>query len=225
MNKDVSVVNEQKQLMDQLAKVKDEIKLLLAKKEELIAETKAEIQQQKNNWEIERQQYIEKAETEGFNKGFAQGKQESMEQYKKIIEEANMLMKAAEKDYKATIEQSDEAILDISMKVAEKIINRQLADHRDSFVDIVTAAINEVKDKSTIKIHLHPMQYSFVLQQKEELASILEPDTKVAIYMDTDLPELGCIIEHSFGKVDASIDTQLNQIRQVLSDIAMENEQ
>ena len=115
--------------------------------------------------------------------------------------------------------------MELAVHVAEKILKVQLNDEPKSFLPIVLSAIETIKDQSMVSIYLHPNNYEEVIQQKDELIRSLDGDTKVSIYIDHKLKEHACVIEHPFGQIDASIDTQLQQLRKALLDVAMEDKQ
>ncbi|MFB4475339.1 flagellar assembly protein FliH, partial [Oceanobacillus caeni] len=58
---------------------------------------------------------------------------------------------------------------------------------------------------------------------KQELTQLLENNLKLSIYVKEELDVNACIVEHPFGQIDASIDTQLSQIKQILQDVVQEN--
>ena len=91
--------------------------------------------------------------------------------------------------------------------------------------NVVALEIKEIKDQSVVSIYLHPANYEIVLEQKAELKKMLETDTKLSLYINDELAENSCVIKHPFGEIDASVDTQLEAIRNVLKDLTMEQEQ
>jgi len=113
-------------------------------------------------------------------------------------------------------------IVKLAVRSAEKVIKQQLSEHPESFLEIVKAAIHELKDHAVVSIFLHPDNYEHVLKQKDELRQLLDAETKLAIYIREDLEKNSCLIEHPYGQIDASVDTQLDQIRQALEEKAME---
>ncbi|WP_249869786.1 flagellar assembly protein FliH [Oceanobacillus saliphilus] len=192
-------------------------------KQTLIEQTNQTIMQEKKNWETEKEQWIEQAKKDGFTAGFQQGKREGQAEYEEKLLQANQIIESTTKDYHATIEKSDEAILQLAVSVASKILNSNISDDASSFMGVVRGAIKEIKDQSVITIKLHPANYELVMQHKEELHRSLESDTKLSVYIDQNLSENACLIEHPFGQIDASIDTQLSKIREALHDYLMEN--
>ncbi|OZU90321.1 flagellar assembly protein FliH [Virgibacillus indicus] len=218
--------NSKKQdIQKELQKASEEFQILTKQKERLINETKAAINQEKVNWEKEKNIYIDEARDEGYHAGFAQGKEEALKQYKQLLEKANSIADAATKDYHSTVEGSENSILTLSIQAAEKILKQKIVKDPATFLPVIKAAIKELKDHSTISIYLHPDNYEFVLQQKDELITILQDDTKLSLYVNNELAENSCLIQHPFGQIDAGIDTQLKQLHKVLYEIGMENDQ
>lgn len=198
---------------------------LKKRKELLRQEIKHEIAQEKEQWEHEKKALMKEAHDKGYEDGFNIGKQESLNKYNALIDQANELIEQATKDYHATIEKSEEMIVDLAIHTAERIMQQKITDDPKNFLPIVSSAIHEIKDQSTISIYLHPNNYEVVLQQKAELADLLDGDTKLSIYINQHLKENDCMIEHPFGQIDASVDTQLIQIRKALQEFVMEKKQ
>ncbi len=62
-----------------------------------------------------------------------------------------------------------------------------------------------------------------MIEQKQEFLQILENETTLLIKLKEDLPPFGCLLEHSTGMIDIGIDSQLNEIREVLEEFVMES--
>lgn len=216
-------INDNQTVQNELLHARNELEEILKEKHSLIQQTKEKVIQEKSNWETEKNQWIDEAKEQGFNEGFSLGKEESLSKYQQFLDEANVLSEAALKDYHTTIEKSTETILDIAIHTAKRILNEKFTENPDAFLDIVQTAIQEIKDQPVISIYLHPGNYGIVLQQKEELIRLLENEAKLSIYTRENIAENSCLIEHPFGQIDASVDTQLQQIRSALHTIAMEN--
>lgn len=207
-------------LLEQVEKAKAEFAELNNKKESLLEATKAEIEKEKSEWQQEKLNWIESAKKEGYSAGFELGKSEVRIEYQKVLEQANTIVETTTKDYHATLEKSEDMIAQLAVKVAEKIIKTSLTENPAAFLEIVKAAVKEIENRSVISIYLHPMNYETVFAQKQELINLLENESKLSLYVKEDLSENACIIEHPFGRIDASIDTQLNQIRNVLLELS-----
>ncbi|HLS07989.1 flagellar assembly protein FliH [Lentibacillus sp.] len=217
--------NEQKHIQTEINQAYEELQQIKEQQDTLRQQTNAEIEEAKANWETEKQQYIDEARQTGYTEGFEEGKRDSLQQYKQLLTDANDIVKSATKDYYATIEQSDEAILDLAIHIAEKIIQQKLEENPETFKSIVDSAIKEIKDKSEIAIHVHPVNYDLVVRQQDEMAYLVDKDINVSVFVNEDLNEGSCLIDHPFGQIDASVDTQLQELRDILQEVSMENSQ
>lgn len=193
--------------------------------ETLLTEAQEKIAKEKEQWEDEKKQLIAEANKLGYKEGFSTGKEESLNHYAELLSKANGIVDAASEDYHARIESSEDIILSLAIHSAEKIIQMKLEEKPEIFLHIVKAAIKEIKEQSTISIYLHPDNYQFVINQKDELSRLLDSDSKLSIYVKDGLKINYCLIEHPFGQIDASIDTQLKQLRAILHEVNMENKQ
>lgn len=178
-----------------------------------------QIQFEKNNWEQEREHLIEQARQEGYAEGLELGRQEALRKYESTIEEANRIIELAKCDYDEKIQSAENAILELSVKIAEKIIVAKLTESPDHLLPLVKKGLNEVKEYEHIKIHVHPHFYELVLNQKDELRTFLTNDTDFNIYANAEINEHDCFIESAFGRIDLSIDTQLEQLKKQLIDL------
>lgn len=213
------------QMKNELQHTREEILSLKKRKETLLQEMNEEITQQRKNWENEKKDLIKQAHDEGYQNGFKLGEQESINQYTELINNANRMIDQATMDYHMTLEQSEEMIVTLAIHIAEKIIQQKITENPEIFLPIVSTAIKELKDQTKVSIYLHPVNYEFVLQQKQELVDLLDGDAKLSLYIDQDLKENDCMIEHPLGQIDASVDTQLHQIRNALQELVMEKKQ
>lgn len=214
IKKDTSA--ELEKMHEELAKMKDQ-------KVELVKQAGTEINKLKTQWHAEKEEITKRAEDEGYSAGFERGKQESFDKYGELLKQANSIISTAQQDYQQSIDQAKEDILSLSVHIAEKIIRKELTDEPNSFISLVSEAINEVKEQSSVSIYLHPDNYTAVIEQKQELVQVLGPQAELMIFIDYELKPGACIIEHSLGQIDASIDTQLTTIKSFLEELRVEN--
>lgn len=220
----LSIDNEKKELLqEELQNLRDQLEHLKKEKEIMLQSTIKEIKNEKENWEQEKQLLIKQGYQEGYELGIVEGRLAGEKQYDSLIDQINELEKNAIKDYHTRLEQSDHVIVDLSIKTAEKITKEEIATDPKLILNIVTAAIADIKDQSQISIYVHPDHYDLLMKQKVELINTLDGDTKLSIFINQKMAKYECVIEHPFGQIDASVDTQLEQIRDVLHQITMEN--
>ncbi|MDY0405887.1 flagellar assembly protein FliH [Virgibacillus sp. 179-BFC.A HS] len=210
-------------LKQNIRELEMEVAQLEEQKNKLIQQTNERIKGEQAKWEEQKQQLMEQAQKEGYAKGFQSGEQKGKQTYDDVIQKINAMAELAKKDYYATIAQSKDAILDIAIASANKILRQQLPDHPELFQRVVNDCISEINDVSDVTIYVHPNQYEIVIQQKHELQQLLQEDARLLVKVKNTLPEFGCVIDCPSGQIDASVDTQLDQIRNALGEIRMEN--
>lgn len=189
----------------------------------IIAEARAnqelvekQLQQEKLNWEEEVVQLSKQAQQSGYEAGILEGRTKGYAEVQGLIEEAKQVVHTSKGDYHRKIESSEQTILDIGLKVAEKILDDYLEENIEHFLSVVKRALKEAREYREIQLHVHPRYYEFLLSQKEELLLIFPKETELYIYPDSDLSEQSCIIESANGRIDASVDSQLEEIREKL---------
>lgn len=198
-------------------------------KEEAIASREAllqEIEQERLNWENEKKLLIEETRKQAYEEGLLLGKAEGLEQYNDLLKEANQIVELAKQDYEQHLEQAEITILHLAIRSAEKILSHQLAEAPEHFVGIVKGVIKEVKEFDTVQLRVHPTYYEYVMNHKEELQTLLtSPTAAMYVYPDEEMKETSCIVESPFGRIDASIDSQLMELKEKLLEILTKDEE
>lgn len=162
------------------------------------------------------EELFKQAEENGYNEGFQQGLQEGQRQYEGFIQEARTIVSSSKNDYFQKLEDAEPIIVQLALKVAEKVISTSLEDDSENWLQVVKAVINEVREQEQVKLYVHPNWYEHTLTQKEELKLLLPNCDNLYIYPDAHLQENGCQIETPYGKIDASVDSQLAEIKYAL---------
>ena len=180
------------------------------------------LEQQKNKWLVEKEDLKKIAFEQGRNEGYELGKAEGRELYHQLIEDANNTIFLAKKEFNEKLDSTEETMLALSIMVAEKILGRKLDDEPTLFLDVVKNAIKEVKEKAEIKIFVHPSQYPLLVENKHVLQTLTNNNQDLLIFMDSDLSEYACWIDSSAGRLDASIDTQLSEIKEKILQLSLE---
>jgi len=216
LKNDIERLHEEiKQQEKKLAEIKQQ-------KEALVSETKKEIAEKKDEWATEKETYIERAKAEGYEAGLQLGQEEGKSLYDESLQQANEVIKRAKEEYHRILDDSERTIIDLAIYISEKILTESISEAPEKFIHVVKGAISEIKDQSSITIFLHSNNYKAVMDEKSALETLLNGETRLSIFVDHTLRENSCIIEHPLGEVDASVDTQLTEIRKTLMNVAKE---
>ncbi|GAA5415103.1 hypothetical protein Pryu01_00127 [Paraliobacillus ryukyuensis] len=208
-------------LSTQITSAKQELEEVKANTNNLIKEANEEIQKNKEAWENEKQEWIEQAKREGYQAGFQQGEEDGQLQYQSLLDEAKQIIELMRKDKAELLEQSQPKILDLSVAAANKIIH-QLMNEKDAFISIVKDVITEARNQPIIQIFTHPTDFLLCQKYRDELNEIVDTKVELDFYPDEALEQGSCIMETPFGRVDASVDTQLDNLREQLHQLLEE---
>lgn len=171
-----------------------------------------QIHLEKQEWEQQKSMLAEESRQLGFEQGYQEGKNQGYADYRQTILFAQETVDASKRDYQNHIESSEKVILDLGVKIAGKILGEKLSAE-EGIISLVKRALKNSRDYKDIQLHVHPMHYQELLAQKEELIAIFPKDIDFYIYPDDELEETACIIESENGRIDASVDSQLEEIK------------
>lgn len=190
-----------------------EAEAIIAEAQKQADQIQLKIQEEVERWNTEKQILMEDARQDGYLTGKEQGLMDAQIEYKQLLDLAKETVLNAKKEYLTIVENSEFTILSLGIKAAEKIMNQHLNENKEDYLFIVKKAIKEAREYKNIELHIHPIHYSFVLSHKKELMSLFPRETEFYIYPNDELDENGCVIESSNGRLVASVDEQLEQIR------------
>lgn len=205
-------------LENEMTELEQSLKDLEQKKEKMLTDIKEAIEKEKTIWLETKEKERQEAKDTGYKIGYDEGLEKAEQVWANKIKEANQITEMSNQDYYRTVEKHEDAILQLSIATAEKVIQNKLNEDKSYFITIIKQAIEELRDKSNIVIYVHPNRYSILIDQKAELEQLLEKEDLLTVYMDKQLEENDCTIKHPFGQVDVGIDVQLQQIKDILAE-------
>lgn len=110
-----------------------------------------------------------------------------------------------------------ECIMDISIEIARKIINKEIETDKEYILPIIKGAVEEVnKTENKITLKVMPKDVEIVRDKIADIFSGNYFEAKISVVPDNDIKDGGVIVETSNGLIDASIETQLAIIEKAL---------
>ncbi|MCO7174689.1 flagellar assembly protein FliH [Sporolactobacillus kofuensis] len=212
----------EKTLTEKINQAKHEAARIIREAEEEQARMQHQIETENERAKQKREEAHQKSVKEGYEAGFLQGTKEAKEKYAKQIQQGNLFVDQAQTYFNEYIKKAEPEILSLSMAVAEKIIATSVALDEDKWFSLVEKAVREVRDQETIKITVAPIHFESINQHIDELKKLVQ-DAKIFIYADSDFSNDQCTIETSFGKIDAGVRSQLQVIKEKLSELMEEH--
>lgn len=148
----------------------------------------------------------------GYNAGYEVGLKQVQEDFTNQIRSVDIIAKTAFNVKKEIIVSAEQEILQLSVVIAEKLLRHQLEVNPELILNIVKAAINELKDKEEVKIVVNPSVTNCLYEFSDELKQSINGLKKIKIIEDKTVPSEGVIIESLESRIDARLDSQITEI-------------
>lgn len=154
---------------------------------------------------------------EGYETGLKEIKEELLKENEIRILEINDMLKTIEKQKQNIISKYESELEKTSIDIAEKIMKQKVDLSDDVISKIIGNVIKDYKNVEWVKIYIADKDEVEKIEADKSLISELQKiSNDVKIEVAKDLDKGSCIIETPAGIVDASIDTQLNNLKEIL---------
>ncbi|WP_261132825.1 flagellar assembly protein FliH [Bacillus sp. Marseille-Q3570] len=161
----------------------------------------------------------DQASSEGFEEGYQKGLAQAEEDYKSKLDEANKILSSAQSDYRKKIIESEPEILRLSVEIAGKILAAKL-ESDENWTRFIQETLKQVKGEEDIKLFISPKYYELTSTFTKELS--VQLNSEIVVYPEGSIKDHTCLIETKYGRIDASIDSQLEEIKTKLMEFVGE---
>ena len=104
----------------------------------------------------------------------------------------------------------------LAVKIAEKILGRELSTRPEGVNDVVQKALQHAGDPRDILVRVNPADLELVERGRTRLVERVRSARAVTFRGDESVSRGGCIVETELGIVDARLSTQLEAIERAL---------
>jgi flagellar assembly protein FliH len=151
----------------------------------------------------------------GRDEGFAQGKEE----VERLIGRLQAILNAAIDQKKNIVENTERQLIDLVLLIARKVVKVISETEKKVVVDNVKEALKKVGKETEIAIRVNMSDLGLVTKHKKTFIAMVEELKNVRIEEDTRVDPGGCIIETSFGDIDARVQTQLQVLEEKIREL------
>jgi flagellar assembly protein FliH len=162
---------------------------------------------------------ISRLEREAYEKGFAQGQRDGLDLEKSKMEEMGRqyeTLLAEIRDLKVHIfHDSEGEMLRLIELIVKKVIGEEIKTDETIIRHSIKSAATFLTDKRKVRIIINPEDMEEVKKMLPDLSRL----TKGGNFQLTEDPTVGkggCMLETGFGRVNATIDNQLDEIIKVI---------
>jgi flagellar assembly protein FliH len=156
---------------------------------------------------------VEKA---AYESGFRQGERAGMEIAEKKLEV--VMRRYSDAVYELGNARSklyvevERQVVKLALEVARKIVHREIHADREVIQSLVKVALSHAAGKSAVTVHLNPVDYNYVLEQRNNLTSGEEGNREIVLLADKSIERGGCVVRTECGDVDARIEEEFREL-------------
>ncbi|MFZ5441663.1 MAG: FliH/SctL family protein [Myxococcota bacterium] len=114
------------------------------------------------------------------------------------------------------IADSEQAVLDLALKVAAKIISRDLERDPNVVLEIVASCTEAARSSKAMVLRVHPEDGKLLREKRPRLMELIGRAVDLSIRDDAEVERGGCVIQTEYGTIDGQIRTQFEMLRNVL---------
>lgn len=148
--------------------------------------------------------------------GYSEGLQDAKDDIEKVKDAIRVFYNAKQEVY----DNIAPDILEIGIEIAKKIIKKEIAEDSSILLENIKNILKGLsKEETKITLRVHPSQVAMIKQDIPEVTTNLGIEAKILIIPDDTIMEGGCVLTTTNGVIDATIESQLAIISEVLKEI------
>lgn len=162
---------------------------------------------------------LEKAKEDGYAEGFEIGRNDGLQTYTALIDEVKQL-KQDVYSYKREVGlQLEKDIVYLIIDSIKKVLKHEMSENNELILNLIRIAIDKCTFTESLIIRVSEEDYETVHSSINQIYMMTEGIDGIEVKCDMSLKSGGVIIETVSGKIDASIETQINQIQKAFYEL------
>jgi flagellar assembly protein FliH len=163
---------------------------------------------------------LEAARQAAYAAGFAAGKAAAEEETSAGAAALAAAVEEVARFRAGLLDRYQRELLELALGVARKVVQRELAEHPEHWMEMIREAVRRTIDRETIRIRVGTILHHVLVEQLPRLRALLEDVRELDLVEDPTLGEAGCVIESRYGDLDLGIDSQMSAIRSALAAVS-----
>jgi len=185
--------------------------------ERIIAAARQQAEQILRSAETAKQQSMETGRAEGWEAGRSEGYRQGLAEAEELKQQAVQVMAEANAYREQTIMGMEREIVDLALAIAGRVIHKQVEADPELVTAVARQALRQVVGGKSVFLRVHPQQVELLQEKAAELSSMLPGGTTLQVVADPGIQPGGVMVESDEGWVDATLSSQLEQIREALA--------
>lgn len=169
---------------------------------------------------VEREKLLEQARSEAAQireaarqEGLEQGRQQLQDRVEGCLSQVEEAMSEMQASQNSFFEEYEKELKYLALDIAQKVMQKTLSENSTELGELVRQAVGTIKGADWIQVEISDRLVTLIHQLRKEFAS--QQGIKSVELVPKAMPGDRCVIRTSEGVTDASIPTQLDNLRQV----------
>jgi flagellar assembly protein FliH len=157
-------------------------------------------------------------EKDAYEKGFVAGEKDGLElgfkRLESVLQSFQKIVEGIQGCQKDFYRKHEREMMRFLLALVSKILRQEIPNAEEVITATLREAFQHIEERSKVRVHLSPKDYEFLLTHPDRLPFSLDAKNPEGIRLvaDPSLLRGGCFLETSFGNIDATLESQLNQI-------------
>ncbi len=148
----------------------------------------------------------EEAYTKGFARGEEAGRAAGEQSYAEGLRRLETVMAAIKNQLTEKNSRYEEELLLLVTTMVDRLVQHEVSTNPRVIQACLLRALSFVVEKSVVRVHLHPDDFSRIREASLVNPALLEGKRRIELMEDGSIGEGGCFLETDFGDVDASLE-------------------
>lgn len=164
-----------------------------------------------------RSEGIQKGRVEGSEQGRQEAIEAARSQFESLHQSWFEAIREWDKNRQDIEQQASKAILAFALRFAERVVHRVVQIDTTVVIDQLAAALAQVLSHTVVTVKIHPDDRPVLEQAMPQLSAQFAHFKGIHLVDDKRIGRGGCILCYGQGRIDATVDTQLNRLAKVIA--------
>jgi flagellar assembly protein FliH len=147
--------------------------------------------------------------------GFKEGEQAAQARWEKALEQATRAAAEIAALRPILRRRAEEDVVRLAMAIARRILRREATIDTDAVLGLLKAGLERIEQREVSQVRVRPDDVPTVSRYLERIGS----PYRIEVVADSTLERGGMILETNKGSLDASLETQLEEIERGFTDL------
>lgn len=159
---------------------------------------------------------LQAVKKEAYNQGMKDKAAELQAEFQHAVKAFADACQKIDNQRKQQLLQRRGEIINLVITLSKKILGQELSLPRNSIATILQAALEQAIESEEYYVTLHPDDLAFAEEKVPDLIASIRGLERIVFKIDKNMTRGGCLLESTFCSVDATIETQMESMKEFL---------